>query len=128
MITFPNCRSSSKAIVTDIESTDFLKDADRARSFCAARSADAVRVQSLLQWTPIRPGVSTTAVMGVQILRTFISLDPTVEPIWGVVYLGDRRFPINCEEQLIAYLISRQDARPSEARKVPAVLRSTTAD
>lgn len=115
-----------KTTAVVLQATDFLREADRARAFCAERPTDAVLVQSTLQWTPVGPGVSATVTMGVQAWRTFVSLDATVEPVWGVMHLGARRFPLECEEQLIAYVIARQDVRSRAAREVPALLVPTT--
>lgn len=115
-----------KTTAVVIQATDFLRGADRARAFCAERPTDAALVQSSLQWTPVGPGVSATVIMGVQAWRTFVSLDATVEPIWGVMHLGARRFPLECEEQLIAYVIARQDVRSRAAHEVPALLVPTT--
>lgn len=111
-----------KTIAVVLQATDFLREADRARAFCAARPTDAALVQSSLRWTPVSPGVSATVIMGVQIWRTFVPFDATIEPVWGLMHLGARRFPLECEEQLIAYVIARQDVRPRAAHEVPALL------
>lgn len=108
------------------QAIDFLKNADLARDFCGARPTDAALMQSSLQWTPVRPGVSATTVMGVQAWRTFIPLDSTVDAVWGVVHLGARRFPLEREEQLIAYLIARQDVRTRAPHEVPALFLPAT--
>lgn len=117
---------TAKPVTVVLQATDFLREADRARAFCATRPTDAALVQSSLRWTPVRPGVSATVIMGVQAWRTFVPFDATVESLWGVMHLGARRFPLECEEQLIAYVIARQDIRSRAAHEVPALLVSTT--
>lgn len=117
---------SQKPTGVVVQAIDFLKDAERARGFCSARPTDAALVQSSLQWAPVCPGVSAATVMGVQAWRTFVPLDSTVESVWGVVHLGARRFPLEREEQLIAYLIARQDARTRAPHEVPALFLPAT--
>lgn len=117
---------SSKATSVVVQAIDFLKDPSRARDFCAARPTDAALVQSSLQWTPVCPGVSATTIMGVQAWRTFVPFDSTVESVWGVAQLGARRFPLQREEQLIAYIIARQDVRARAPHEVPALFLPAT--
>lgn len=117
---------SPKATGVIVQAVDFLRDASRARDFCAARPTDAALVQSSLQWTPVCPGISATTIMGVQAWRTFVPFDPTVESVWGVAHLGARRFLLEREEQLIAYIIARQDVRARAPHEVPALLLPVT--
>lgn len=117
---------SSKPTGVVVQAIDFLTDADRAHGFCVARPTDAALVQSSLRWTPVCPGVSATTIMGVQAWRTFVPFDSTVESVWGVVHLGARRFPLQKEEQLIAYIIARQDVRTRAPHEVPALFLPAT--
>lgn len=115
-----------KSAAVVLQATCFLKEADRARAFCTGRPTDAALVQSSLRWTPVSPGISAATIMGAQVWRTFVPFDNTVEPIWGVVHLGARRFSLECEEQLIAYVIARQDVRARAVHQVPALLLPNT--
>lgn len=112
---------SPKATSVVIQAVDFLRDASRARDFCATRATDAALVQSSLKWTPVCPGVSAITIMGVRAWRTFVPFDSTVEPVWGVAHLGALRFPLEREEQLVAYIIARQDVRAKAPHEVPAL-------
>lgn len=118
--------SGSKKTGVVVQAIDFLKDPDQARAFCAARPTDAALVQSSLQWTPVCPGISAATIVGAQVWRTFVPFDSTVESVWGVVHLGTRRFPLEQEEQLIAYVIARQDVRARAPHEVPALFLPVT--
>lgn len=117
---------SPKTTSVVVQAIDFLRDAGRARDFCAVRPTDAALVQSSLKWTPVCPGISATTIMGVQAWRTFVPFDSTVESVWGVAHLGARRFPLEREEQLIAYIIARQDVRARAPHEVPALFLPAT--
>lgn len=110
-------KSGSTAVVR--QASDFLHEADRSRAFIRARSIDAALIHSHLDWHAVAPGVVMTAMFGVTFVRSYLAADGEY---WGYADLNSRRLPLECEEQMLAYLIARQDVRSRASHEVPALL------
>lgn len=113
--------STSSAAVA-LQAVDFLKEPTHALAYCKARSTDAALIAASLEWRSLQAGVATCSCMGAFIHRVYGGLSDVGKPFWGVVELGGSKFLVECEEQVLAYLVARQDVRDRAAHQVPALL------
>lgn len=88
---------------------NFLKDADRARAYVNAREEAADAIRSRLVWRMVGRGATMTHWNDITVVRHLAAPGSPGEGVlhWGTVSIGRAFFPIECEDQMIAYLVAR---------------------